>query len=130
MIDLSAMRSVTVSEAATHVTVEGGCLLHDLDRVLSPLGKCVPSGLVSETVHTNNQSMQSPRADLFEGIGGLTLGGGIGWLSRSFGLTCDQLLIATVVLADGTVVIASNSENSDLFWALKVHYVPNYHREE
>ena len=102
VIDLSGMRGVTVREDALLVDVAGGARLADLDAATGPLGLVVPAGVMSET-----------------GIGGLALGGGIGWLSRRFGLTCDQFESLEVVLADGSVVEVSGNSHPDLFWALR-----------
>lgn len=102
VIDLSRMRSVIV-DAATHtVTAEGGCTLADIDHATQALGLAVPGGIVSST-----------------GIGGLTLIGGLGHLTRQYGLTIDSLLQANMVLADGSYVQASADNNSDLFWAIR-----------
>ncbi|MFR0357562.1 FAD-binding oxidoreductase [Streptomyces sediminimaris] len=101
-IDLSGMRRVTVHASRGVVEAQGGCRLADLDRATAAHGLAVPSGTVSET-----------------GLGGLALGGGTGWLTRSFGLTCDNFEVCEVVLADGRVVEASPTERADLFWALR-----------
>jgi FAD/FMN-containing dehydrogenase len=82
--------------------VGGGCTWGDVDHATHAFGLAVPSGIISTT-----------------GVGGLTLGGGIGHLTRQYGLTIDNLLAADVVLADGSFVVASADENSDLFWALR-----------
>ena len=102
VIDLSGMRSVTVRYDELLVDVAGGARLADLDAATGPLGLVVPAGVMSET-----------------GVGGLALGGGIGWLSRRFGLTCDQFESLEVVLADGSVVEASENSHPSLFWALR-----------
>ncbi|MCC6390565.1 MAG: FAD-binding oxidoreductase [Bryobacterales bacterium] len=102
VIDLSRMRSVRPHPAAGTIDVAGGALLGDVDHAAHAFGCCVPSGIVSTT-----------------GVGGITLGGGIGHLSRKYGLTIDHLLAADVVLADGSFARASETENSDLFWALR-----------
>ncbi len=102
MIDLSPMRKVTVDQAKRTATVEPGATLGDVDRETQAFGLAVPTGINSTT-----------------GIAGLTLGGGFGWLSRSFGLTSDNLTEAEVVTAGAEVVRASESENADLFWALR-----------
>ncbi|RSN58132.1 hypothetical protein DMH12_11295 [Streptomyces sp. WAC 04229] len=101
-IDLSGMRRVTVRAGQGLVEAEGGCRLADLDPATAAHGLVVPAGTVSET-----------------GLGGLALGGGTGWLTRSYGLTCDNLVACEVVLADGRVVEASATERADLFWALR-----------
>ena len=102
MIDLSLMKDVQV-DAKTHtVTAQAGCTLGDMDRATDSYGLAVPSGIVSET-----------------GIGGLTLGGGVGWLVRKFGLTCDNLISAEVVTADGNQMTANAEENDDLYWGLR-----------
>ncbi len=102
MIDLREMRQVTVDAATSTVTAQGGAQLGDIDPVAQSAGLVVPIGVASET-----------------GIAGLTLGGGMGWVRRKYGLTCDNLLRATVVTAGGEVVTASADENPDLLWALK-----------
>ena len=102
VIDLSPIKYVRVDPATRTVRVGGGCLWSDVDHATHAFGLAVPSGILSST-----------------GVGGLTLGGGLGHLSRKCGLTIDNLLSADVVLADGTFVVASAEEHSDLFWALK-----------
>jgi FAD/FMN-containing dehydrogenase len=102
VIDLSGMRSVSVDAAAHTVEVAGGCTWADVDAATGEHGMATPSGFLSST-----------------GVGGLTLGGGIGYLTRRFGLTIDNLLSAEVVLADGSVVTASATALPDLFWALR-----------
>jgi FAD/FMN-containing dehydrogenase len=102
VIDLSAMRAVRVDPAARTVRAEGGSLNEHLDRESQAFGLATTGGIVSHT-----------------GIGGLTLGGGIGHLMRKFGLTIDNLLSCDVVTADGDLVTASEYENPDLFWGLR-----------
>ncbi len=102
VIDLSAMKGVRVDRTAQTVRVAGGSLWGDVDHATHPFGLAVPSGFISTT-----------------GVGGLTLGGGIGYLTRAYGLTIDNLLSADVVLADGSVVTADEGSHSDLFWALR-----------
>lgn len=102
VIDLKDLDSIEVDAGARTVTVGGGCTWSQVDAATHAAGMATPSGIVSST-----------------GVGGLTLGGGIGHLSRSCGLTIDNLLEAEVVLADGTVTRASADENADLFWALR-----------
>jgi len=102
VIDLSAMKAVSVDAASRRVTVEGGALLADLDAATQAHGLVVPVGINSTT-----------------GVAGLTLGGGVGWLSRKFGMTIDTLEAAEVVTAAGEVVRASAREHPDLFWALR-----------
>src|SRR5579872_7492851 len=102
VIDLSPIKYVRVNPAARTVRVGGGCLWADVDHATHAFGLAVPSGVISST-----------------GVGGLTLGGGMGHLTRQYGLTIDNLLAVDVVLADGTVVVASPEENSDLFWAIR-----------
>jgi FAD/FMN-containing dehydrogenase len=102
MIDLSGMREVSVDADARRARVGGGALHTDVDAAAQAHGLAVPLGAVGHT-----------------GVGGLTLGGGMGWLSRLHGLAADNLVEAEVVLADGTVVRADSDENPDLFWALR-----------
>src|SRR5689334_24863600 len=102
VIDLSLLRSTTVSPQNHTVRADAGCTLADVDHATAAFGMAVPFGILGST-----------------GVGGLTLGGGIGYLSRRFGLTVDNLLSADVVLADGTFVTASANSHSDLFWALR-----------
>jgi hypothetical protein len=102
IIDLSRMKGVRVDPVAHTARVGGGCVWGDVDHATYAFGMAVPSGFISTT-----------------GVAGLTLGGGIGHLSRKFGLTIDNLLSADVVLADGRLVTASNERNEDLFWALR-----------
>ena len=102
LIDLSLMRTVVVDPSARIAQAGGGCLLGDLDRATTPHGLACPSGVFSLT-----------------GLGGLALGGGYGWRCRKFGLTCDHIIAAEVVLADGSVVEVSDSQHPDLLWALR-----------
>ena len=102
VIDLSRMRGVRVNPAARTAQVAGGCVWGDVDHATHPFGQAVPSGFISST-----------------GVGGLTLGGGIGYLSRSCGLTIDNLLSVEMVLADGSFVTADEERNADLFWAVR-----------
>ncbi|MFE9017997.1 FAD-binding oxidoreductase [Streptomyces sp. NPDC007808] len=101
-VDLSGMRRVTVHTGQGLVEAEGGCRLADVDRATAAHGLVVPAGTVSET-----------------GLGGLALGGGTGWLTRSYGLTCENFEACEVVLADGRIVEASSTERADLYWALR-----------
>ena len=102
VLDLSPMKGIDVDPKARTVRVEPGCTWNEVDHATHAFGLATPSGTVSST-----------------GVSGLTLGGGIGHLSRKYGLTIDNLLAADVVLADGTVVTASADEHPDLFWALR-----------
>ena len=102
VIDLSAMRGVRIDLDASTAVVGGGARLGDLDHAAHAFGLATPAGIMSTT-----------------GVGGLTLGGGHGYLTRKYGLTIDNLLEVDVVLADGSFVKASESVNDDLFWALR-----------
>lgn len=102
VIDLGLMRGIRVDPDARRVSVEGGCVWADVDHATHAFGLATPSGTVSST-----------------GVGGLTLGGGIGHLARRYGLTIDNLTGADVVLADGRLVHASEESHPDLFWALR-----------
>jgi FAD/FMN-containing dehydrogenase len=102
VIDLSPMRRVSVDEAGRRALVEGGAIWADVDQATQAVGLAVTGGLVSTT-----------------GVGGFTLGGGIGWLTRRYGLASDNLIAAEVVIADGSVVRVNESENADLLWGLR-----------
>ena len=102
VIDLSLMQGVRVDPRNRSVRAEAGCTQGGVDHAAHAFGLAVPAGVVSST-----------------GIAGLTLGGGHGYLSRKFGLTIDNLLEADVVLADGSLVVASATEHQELFWALR-----------
>lgn len=102
VIDLSPMRDVRVDPGRRTARAEGGATWADLDRETQVFGLATPGGLVSET-----------------GIGGLTLGGGIGWLRRKHGLSCDNLISVDVVTADGGLLTASEESNVDLFWGVR-----------
>ncbi|HUG60196.1 MAG TPA: FAD-binding oxidoreductase [Methylomirabilota bacterium] len=101
VVDLSQMRSVHVDPVARTARVQGGATLGDVDRETHLHGLAVPFGVISKT-----------------GVGGLTVGGGVGWLVRKFGPTCDNVLEMEVVTADGAVRTINANENKDLFWAI------------
>lgn len=102
VIDLGRMKAVHVNPNTRRVLVQGGATWGDVDHATQPFGLAVPCGLISTT-----------------GVGGLTLGGGMGYLSRKHGLTIDNLVSADLVLADGTFVTVSETEHPDLFWAIR-----------
>ena len=102
VVDLSRMKGVRMNPDRCTVRVEGGCTWGDVDHVTHRFGFATPSGIISTT-----------------GVGGLTLGGGIGHLTRKFGLTIDSLIGADMVLADGSFVTVNAGEHSDLFWAIR-----------
>lgn len=102
MLDLSMMNAVQVDRAAAQAVAQGGALLGDLDRTGVPQGLVVPAGVVSHT-----------------GVGGLTLGGGMGWLSRRYGLTIDSLMAVEIVTADGQARHISADRDAELFWAIR-----------
>jgi hypothetical protein len=102
VIDLSRMKGIRVDPAAKTVRVEAGCVWGDVDHATHAFGMATPCGFISTT-----------------GVAGLTLGGGIGYLTRQYGLTIDNLLSVDMVLADGSFVTASDDENPDLFWAVR-----------
>src|SRR6266567_2452427 len=102
VIDLAPIKYTRVDPTAGTATVGGGCVWGDVDHATHAFGFAVPSGIISTT-----------------GVGGLTLGGGIGHLSRKFGLTIDNLLEAELVLASGERVHVSADENPDLYWAIR-----------
>jgi FAD/FMN-containing dehydrogenase len=102
VVDMRRLRGIRVDAKARTVRVEAGATWGDVDHATHPFGLAVPCGFISTT-----------------GVGGLTLGGGSGYLTRSCGLTVDNLLGADVVLADGRMVTANTDENPDLFWALR-----------
>ncbi len=102
MIDLSLMKGIHVDPEVGTATVQPGVVFGELDQATQPYGLAVPGGIVSET-----------------GIAGLTLGGGFGWLTRKYGFTCDNLISAEIVAADGKLLTASATENPDLFWGIR-----------
>jgi FAD/FMN-containing dehydrogenase len=102
VIDLSQMTSVEVNPLNNTIRAQAGALLGDLDRETQNHGLAVPAGTVSET-----------------GIAGLTLGGGMGWLSRKYGLTCDNLIGVDMVMADGTLLHVDDETNTRLMWGLR-----------
>jgi FAD/FMN-containing dehydrogenase len=102
VLDLAPLRDVRVDPTSRTVRVSGGSVWGDVDHATHPFGLAVPSGFISTT-----------------GVGGLTLGGGIGYLTRRYGLTIDNLLEVDIVLADGRLVTASQREHADLFWAVR-----------
>ncbi|MBE0528360.1 MAG: FAD-binding oxidoreductase, partial [Thermoleophilia bacterium] len=102
VIDLSAMNAVEVDTERRLAKVQGGAIWRDVDAATQRYGLAAPAGLVSET-----------------GVAGLTLGGGLGWLRRKFGLSCDNLIAVELVTAEGETVRADLGENPDLLWALR-----------
>jgi FAD/FMN-containing dehydrogenase len=102
MLDLSPMKGIRVDPAAKTVRAEAGLTWGEFDRETQAFGLATTGGLISTT-----------------GIAGLTLGGGIGWLGRKVGLSCDNLLSVDIVTADGQLRVASAKENPDLFWAVR-----------
>ncbi len=102
LIDLARLRSIVVNPEARIASAQGGALWAHVDEATAPFGLATTGGLVSST-----------------GVGGFTLGGGVGWLMRRCGLACDNLLGATIVLADGRALRASENEHPDLLWALR-----------
>lgn len=102
VIDLSGIKYTEVNTTNNTVKVGGGSIWADVDRVTHKYGLAIPSGMVSTT-----------------GVGGLTLGGGIGYLARKYGLTIDNLLEAEMVMADGSFITVNADRNTDLFWAIR-----------
>jgi FAD/FMN-containing dehydrogenase len=102
LINLSRMRRVTVDPTNRAVIAQGGALWEDVDRAAAEHGLATVGGVINHT-----------------GVGGLTLGGGYGWLSGQYGLVVDNLLSVTLVAADGRILTASVDENPDLFWAIR-----------
>lgn len=102
VVDLSPMKGIRVDPDSRRVRVQAGCTWGDVDHATHAFGLAVPSGFISTT-----------------GVGGLTLGGGLGYLTRKYGLTIDNLLEVDVVLADGQFLTANKNQNEDLFWAVR-----------
>src|SRR6266699_642636 len=102
VIDLSPMKGIQVDSAARTVRTEAGATWSEFDRETQAFGLATTGGLVSST-----------------GIAGLTLGGGIGWLTRKYGLACDNLRSVDVVTAEGRLLTASDTEHADLFWGVR-----------
>lgn len=102
VIDLSHMKDIRIDRASRVADVRAGLTLGELDAATQPFGLAVPIGIVSKT-----------------GVAGLTLGGGIGWLMRKYGLTCDNLLSSDIITAEGQILKACAGENQDLFWGIR-----------
>jgi FAD/FMN-containing dehydrogenase len=102
MIDLSLMKDIHVDPESGTASAQPGVVFGEMDQATQPYGLAAPGGIVSET-----------------GIAGLTLGGGFGWLTRKYGFTCDNLISAEIVTANGELLTASASENPDLFWGIR-----------
>ena len=102
MIDLAGLRSVHVDHARRTARAEGGATWSEFDRETQAFGLATTGGAISHT-----------------GIGGLTLGGGLGWLAGQYGLACDNLVSVDLVTADGTMVTATATDNPELFWGLR-----------
>ncbi|PWY67937.1 FAD-binding domain-containing protein [Aspergillus heteromorphus CBS 117.55] len=102
LIDLSRMRKVTVDDKAKTITAQGGCLWENVDRAAGEHHLATVGGVINHT-----------------GVGGLTLGGGYGWLSGQYGLVVDNLISARIVIADGRILTVSKDEHADLFWAIR-----------
>jgi hypothetical protein len=102
VLDLGRMKGIRVDPVNSMVRAEGGCTLGELNHATHPFGMSVPAGIVSTT-----------------GIAGLTLGGGMGYLSRAYGLSCDNLISADVVTADGRLRTCDSDRDPDLFWAIR-----------
>jgi FAD/FMN-containing dehydrogenase len=102
MLDLSLMRGVRIDPESRTGTAQGGSQLGDYDHAAHAFGLATPAGIISTT-----------------GVGGLTLGGGIGHLTRKYGLTIDNLLSVDIILADGSFVVADPDHNKELFWAVR-----------
>ena len=102
VIDLSLMKGIQVDPTKRTAHVGGGCTLGDVDHATHAFGLATPGGIISTT-----------------GVAGVTLGGGVGHLTRKYGLSCDNLISVDIVTADGRFLIASADENADLFWAVR-----------
>jgi FAD/FMN-containing dehydrogenase len=102
VIDLSLMKYTRIDLQEKTVVVGGGCTWGDVDHATHAFGMATPSGIISTT-----------------GVGGLTTGGGIGYLTRKYGLSIDNLRAVDMVLADGSFVVANKNQNQDLFWAVR-----------
>lgn len=102
VVDLSRLKGIRINPEARTAQVEGGCTWGDVDGAAHAFGLATPGGILSTT-----------------GVGGLTTGGGFGYLSRRFGLACDNLISADIVTADGELHTASAAQNADLFWAVR-----------
>jgi hypothetical protein len=107
VIDLSEMRGVHVDPEARIARVDGGATWADVDQKTQAFGLATPGGVVSDT-----------------GVAGLTLGGGFGWLSKKYGLSCDNLLSVDIVTADGRLLKASETEHADLVWGVRAPPAP------
>lgn len=119
VIDLRDLSTVTVDPERQVIVAGGGAVWEAVDRAAAKYKLATVGGTVNHTGESQSHSYELGSSSRFQGIGGLTVGGGYGWLTPKYGLTIDNVLEAEVVVANGDILTCSETQNSDLFWAIR-----------